>query len=104
MQLLLATSDSRFAVLLIGAAIATVVALLASFWPAWHGHWLAPALAIPALLGGLLLFVLFAGPHSDAMVKLIAALPTLLALGSLALWWRKRRTRPHDRDGDGAKG
>jgi hypothetical protein len=39
---------------------------------------------------------LFAGPHSDLGVKLVAGIPTLLAVGSLVLWARKRRLKRQD--------
>ena len=73
-----------------------VVALLVSFWPASRGHGSALVLAIPGLLGGLVILVLFFGPHADAVVKLVACVPTLLAIGSLVLWSRKRRARNDD--------
>ena len=79
--------------MLISGAIAIVAALLVSFWPASRGHWSALAIAIPGLLGGLLLLLLFAGPHSDLAVKAVASVPALLAIGSLVLWSRKRRAR-----------
>jgi hypothetical protein len=67
--------------------------LLVSFWPSSHGHWSALVLAIPGLLAGLLLFVVFAGPHADLPVKLGASVPALLAIGSFVLWFRKRKAR-----------
>jgi hypothetical protein len=82
--------------MIIGAAIITVLALLVSFWPASRGHWSALLLAVPGLLAGLLLLLLFAGPHSDLGVKLVAGIPTLLAVGSLVLWARKRRLKRQD--------
>jgi hypothetical protein len=79
--------------MLIGGAIAIVMGLLVSFWPASRGHWSALFIAIPGLLGGLLLLLLFAGPHSDLAVKMVASVPSLLAIGSLILWSRKRSAR-----------
>ena len=78
--------------MLIAGAVTMMVALLVSFWPASRGHWSAWVLALPGLLAGLLLLVLFLGPHTDLVVKLIAPTPALLAIGSLVLWSRKRNT------------
>lgn len=79
--------------MIIGVAVTTVLLLLLSFWPASRGHWSALMLAIPGLLAALLLLLLFAGPHSDLAVKLLAAVPALLAVASLLFWSRRRRAR-----------
>ena len=78
--------------MLIAAAIAVMVALLVAYWPASRGHWSALAIAIPGLIGGLAILGLFAGPHSDLAVKAVASVPTLLAIGAIALWSRRRKT------------
>ena len=93
----------EFAQILIGGAIATVAALLASFWPASRGHWSALALAIPGLVGGLLFLVVFLGPHTDLPVKLVGSIPILMAISALVLWSRKRKARLRGRLVDAKK-
>ena len=96
MQSLLATISIGWPEILVGGTITAAVALLASFWPAARGHRSAPVLVVPGLLGGLPLLLVALGPHTDLAMKLVGSIPTLLAIGSLGLWFRQRAKRKRE--------
>lgn len=93
MSPLLATGDFSIEKIVMGAGLVGLLALLLSYWPAARGHWAAPVLAAPGLIAGVLLLILFAGPHVEGWLTAVAAIPVLLGIGSLVLWRQRKKRR-----------
>ena len=103
--LILASDFSGLIPALVGIPVIVAGIALLSFLPAKRGHWLAPVLAVPPFLLGLLCTVSLFTEGAMLMLWFIFPLPMLAGGAALILWIRgraakKKRIQSRHRDAD----
>src|SRR6476469_1708797 len=92
---LLASSFDALLPVIFGIPVVLVALGFFSFWPAARGHWLAPVLAAPSLLIGLLLTAsIVMDSRKDMLMPALWVFfpaPLVVGVASVALWLVRRR-------------
>jgi hypothetical protein len=84
--------------LLFGPPVVLLIAAGLSLIGAARGHWSAPAVSLPVMSLGGLVFLALAMARAPLLLVMLAIVPVVVAVASMSLWPRAARAKNIERE------